>query len=407
LAPDGASISYSCDVTNVTDGFINSATVTGTPPVGEDVTDTDEAKVRLDETQACPTDMLAYWNLDETSSGAYDDFYYGHDGQCSGQCPTPTTAGRVNGGQVFDGSNTGIDVPVVPGDESFNWGMNDSFSIEFWMQADSASTCSGNEVIVGRDDASPTSSLHWWVGCRDGGRAAFRLGKVSGTTALVRGSTDLTNGAWHHVVAVRDASTNVNRIYVDGAEEDSTTVTYTDGFDSPTAALNIGYLSGGSHFEGTVDEVALYNRVLSADEIRQYYNNSEAYSGYCISPDITVNKTANPTVISSGDTVTYTYIVNNAGDASMWGISLSDDKCSPVTPVGSGYNVLDSGEVLTYTCSTTLNTDTTNTATVTATVTGTHSLGVTISVSNTDTALVSVTDLPSNRIFLPIILKGF
>jgi len=62
---------------------------------------------------------------------------------------------------------------------------------------------------------------------------------------------------------------------------------------------------------------------------------------------------------------------------------------------------------LTYICSTAISTDTTNIATVTATVTGTHSLGVTISLSNTDTALVSVTDSPSSRIFLPIILKGF
>ena len=735
---DGASTSYSCDVTNVTDGFINSATVTGTPPAGEDVTDTDAAKVGLDETQTCPTDMLAYWNLDETSSGAYDDFYYGHDGQCSGPCPTPTTAGRVNGGQMFDGSNTGIDVPVVPGDESFNWGMNDSFSIEFWMQADSGACSGGNEVIVGRDDSSsslhwwvgigcgswanggaafvlrdksgvgtyvvgttdltdgswyhivavrdadadenhiyvngteedstavtytdgfgsstaalnigwlnlshgyhfdgtvdevalydrvlssdevrqhrneglaerwycqsgsygpiivstpvteatsgrlytydveavgdpvpityalltnpdgmtidsatgliswtptvaqegnrnveveasnsvqadtqdftiivaegticPTdmfaywkldetsgstyddfydghdggcagscpypatgyinggqdfngsstgidvpadvgfdwgatdsfsiefwmqadsgacsggnevivgrddisSSLHWWTGCWNGGEASFVLIATNGdgsnpTTEWLHGTTDLADGSWHHIVAVRDASANQNYIYVDGTEEGSTTVTYTDGFGSSTAALNIGWLnlSGGYHFDGTVDEVALYDRALSADEIWQYYNNREAYSGYCINPDITVNKTANPTVISPGGTVTYTYIVNNAGDASLWGISLSDDKCSSLTLVDGGYNPnngLGAGEVLTYICSTAISTDTTNIATVTAAVTGTHSLDVIISVSNTDTALVNVSDLPSGRIFLPVILKGF
>jgi hypothetical protein len=189
-------------------------------------------------------------------------------------------------------------------------------------------------------------------------------------------------------------------------------VTYGAGFGSSTAALNIGWLnlSPGYHFDGIIDEVALYDRALSADEIQQYYNNREAYSGYCINPDITVNKTANLTVIPSGDTVTYTYIVNNAGDASLWGISLSDDKCSSPTLVDGGYNPNDglgAGEVLTYICSTAISTDTTNIATVTATVTGTHSLGVTISLSNTDTALVSVTDAPSSRIFLPIILKGF
>ena len=57
LAPDcetnlgsldaGASSSYNCTVTSVTAGFTNSATVTGTPPVGAEVTDTDTARVHV------------------------------------------------------------------------------------------------------------------------------------------------------------------------------------------------------------------------------------------------------------------------------------------------------------------------------------------------------------------------
>ena len=75
----------------VRDGFINSATVTGRPPVGEDVTDSDAAKVILDEAQTCPTGMIAYWRLDETSGSIYDDFYDGHDGECAGDyCPCLT-----------------------------------------------------------------------------------------------------------------------------------------------------------------------------------------------------------------------------------------------------------------------------------------------------------------------------
>ncbi|MDY7076306.1 MAG: SdrD B-like domain-containing protein, partial [Chloroflexota bacterium] len=169
----GLSWSYSCAVDDVTDGFINSAIVTGRPSVGNDVTDADAAKVRLDETQPCPADMIAYWKLDETGSPTYDDFYDGHDGECAGSCPVQAP-GHINGGQEFDGSTTGIDVPAVPGDDSFNWSVDGSFSIEFWMQTDSASTCAGNQVIVGRDDSS--NGLHWWTGCRDGGPAGFSLG---------------------------------------------------------------------------------------------------------------------------------------------------------------------------------------------------------------------------------------
>lgn len=277
--------SYECTA-NVTDGLINSATVIGTSqPGGDDVTDADAAKVRLDTTQPCPADMLAYWKLDELSS-PYDDFYYGHDGECAGTCPV-RAPGPFGYGQAFDGSNTGIDVPVVPGDDSFDWGRHDSFSIEFWMKADSANSCDDyNEVIVGRDDAS--STLHWWVGirCGTGGQAIFHLrdNHGSGDQRSVVGTTVLTDGLWHHVVAVGDADADEIRISVDGKEEGSESTDYSDGFESlEMAALNIGWLSVSPfyRFAGIVDEVAVYDRALFSDEIRQHYNEGLAGLWYC------------------------------------------------------------------------------------------------------------------------------
>jgi hypothetical protein len=275
---------YTCVVEDVTDGFINSAIVVGMPPVGEPVTDADAATVRLDETLTCPTDMVAYWRLDEDGATTYDDFYDGHDGMCAGDCPTPST-GHVDGGQVFNGSSTGIDAASVPGDDSFNWGADDSFSVEFWMKADSPNSCSlSNEVVVGRDGGL-SSQLHWWtgIGCRAGGKAAFVLRDNAGDIEGVESTTVVTDGLWHHIVAVRDGSTNEIRVYVDGMEEGSESATYSAGFESQTAALNIGWLdlSHGYHFAGIVDEVALFDRGLSSDEIRQHYNEGVAGRWYC------------------------------------------------------------------------------------------------------------------------------
>jgi len=277
----GESTGYECTRINVTADFTNSATVVGTPPVGDVVTDTDTARVEIDRTEACPARMVAYWRLDETGGPTYDDFYDGHDGECAGNCPDPAT-GHVNGGQAFNGSNTGIDVLA---DEDFNWGVHDSFSIEFWLRTDSASTCFGNQVVIGRDDSA--TGLHWWVGCRDGGQSAFYLRDTGGTLAGVMGTTDLTDGSWHHIVAVREAggaSANKVRIHIDGVEEGSTPVTYTFGFESLTAALNIGWLnmsSYGFHFDGIVDEIALYDRALPTSEVLQHYNEGLDGRWYC------------------------------------------------------------------------------------------------------------------------------
>jgi len=281
LAP-GVGTSYACTLSPVTDGFINNARVTGRIPTGQYVTDIDAAKVRLDETSTCPTDMLAYWNLDEVSGSSYDDYYNGYDGVCAGSCPTPAT-GRINGGQAFDGSSTGIDVPVVLGDDSFNWGSDDSFSIELWMRTSSPGACLGNnEVFVGRDDGA--TLLNWWVGCWDGGDPAFYLRDRYGDYEKLVGTTDLADGDWHHIVAVRDVDTGSDRalLYVDGVLEDSATESFAE-FVSSTAPLNIGWihLSHGYHFEGIIDEVALYERPLTDGEVAQHHNQGLAGRWYC------------------------------------------------------------------------------------------------------------------------------
>ncbi len=90
-----------------------------------------------------------------------------------------------------------------------------------------------------------------------------------------------------------------------------------------------------------------------------------------VDPAIQIVKTADPTTVYAGDSVTYTYLVTNPGDVPLANVTVTDDRCSPVTPVTSGgFNagdanqngLLDPGESWRYTCATTLSVDTVNTA---------------------------------------------
>ncbi len=78
---------------------------------------------------------------------------------------------------------------------------------------------------------------------------------------------------WHHIAVVRDAESRENRLYVDGKIEDSDNIIYNSGFKS-TAPINIGYIDGstpGSFFNGSMDEIAIYRRVLTINEIQMHY----------------------------------------------------------------------------------------------------------------------------------------
>ena len=223
----------------------------------------------------CSSSLTNYWKLDESSGTTFTDSVGGASAVCgSPGCPSSTT--YINNALLFDGTD---DARSVSPQTSFNWGGTDSFSIEFWMKTDSASNCAGNQVVVGRSDAS--TSLHWWVGCIEGGKVAFELSPISGSGGFVSGEKDIANGSWHHIVAMRDGSGNKIRLYVDGVEDtDPYSITYSSGFTSATASLNIGWLNDSPyyHFQGTIDELAFHNRVLSDVEIKSHYFLAR---GYC------------------------------------------------------------------------------------------------------------------------------
>jgi hypothetical protein len=223
----------------------------------------------------CPANIISYWWLDETGGRVFADSYGTHDGECFGDCPTEEH-GQVVGAQAFSGTSTGINVPA---DDVFNWGIADSFSIEYWVKKDVPP--SQNEVVVGRDDS--VTALHWWTGVWHTGEASFVLRDNSDLDGQLHGTTNLLDGAWHHIAAVRDAVAAQILLYVDGVLEASTPVTFGAGFDSMLAPINIGWMSvpRGYHFQGVVDEVAIYGRALALLEIQTHYNDGLAGVGYC------------------------------------------------------------------------------------------------------------------------------
>ncbi len=85
-------------------------------------------------------------------------------------------------------------------------------------------------------------------------------------------------------------------------------------------------------------------------------------------PDISLTKVANPVSLPTGSgLVTYTYQVENEGDLVLSGVTLSDNRCTPITFLSGDRNSdsqLDLDELWTYRCTTLIDRSVTNTATV-------------------------------------------
>ena len=93
----------------------------------------------------------------------------------------------------------------------------------------------------------------------------------------------MNDNQWHHVVVVILDNSNA-ALYLDGVlEEDDTTPSGAWDTDSNANLYIGGRADTGGDFNGSIDEVLIYNRSLSADEIKQLYIKGKAkweYTGY-------------------------------------------------------------------------------------------------------------------------------
>jgi hypothetical protein len=107
------------------------------------------------------------------------------------------------------------------------------------------------------------------TGCGAAGdRFGFNTNSAVNDGCGVFSNTHVSLNTWYHVVGVYDGAF---LIYINGKLDNS--VEHTGTIDTNDSDLILGgYYSTGNLIDGTLDDVRIYNRALSATEIKQLYN---------------------------------------------------------------------------------------------------------------------------------------
>jgi len=108
----------------------------------------------------------------------------------------------------------------------------------------------------------------------------FEFGvKTSGGKEYVQGTTTPVQGIWYFVAATYDGSEL--KLYVDGALENSES--HTGNIATSTSDVNIGSRSSNNdrYFEGKIDEVMIFSKALSEDEIDVLYKHTRLSCSFC------------------------------------------------------------------------------------------------------------------------------
>jgi len=167
--------------------------------------------------------------------------------------------------------------PLDFGEGDFTWAI--------W--ASSTGDCVGNAVFLGADDGA--TGPHLWLGCSPAADSSncgpgAAAGRAAGTFKSEHtemgdgggfcGTSQINDGAFHHLAIVKKGhAPSTLTLYVDGVAEANTTATFGHPITFATeSALAIGAFTGGTYqAEGDFDEVSIWKRALSADEITSIY----------------------------------------------------------------------------------------------------------------------------------------
>ena len=148
-----------------------------------------------------------------------------------------------------------------------------------------SNTHSQAPAITGVDQAGTSSDINWGTL-----NATGRIGIYVGDTGGVYSTNPVNDGQWHSVAMTRDATTGQVQLYVDGVLNGSSTLDtgvkaaqfYLIG--ALTDRSSTGYVTGANYFNGQLDDVRIYNRVLSASEISQIGSAPAAAADLSASP---------------------------------------------------------------------------------------------------------------------------
>ena len=223
-------------------------------PVGEAPTATpvSRAKPRTPvrtTTRAEPSGLVAHWSFDEDRGSAFADATgNGFDGEAHGG--PRRVEGRFGRALLFDGNDDEVRIPKT-------FDPPDAGTVAYWVKLTKGN---GTYRCIGGHDAFESYF-------EKGGKVTNQF--FAADSAYLGSKGKVKPGTWCHVACTYDLASKQNAIYIDGSRDSESTGKADD--DPGKITIVFGHRAGASknqHFSGALDDVRIYDRVLSADDIR-------------------------------------------------------------------------------------------------------------------------------------------
>ncbi|MHC5060400.1 MAG: LamG domain-containing protein [Planctomycetota bacterium] len=207
---------------------------------------------------------LGYWSMDDNSldnARVLDGSGNGNDGAAQENTSVLHAAGISGGALSFNGMSDYVNCG-----DSGAFDFSGAFSLAAWVKSDAPDSW---ERVVGRLDT--VSNSGYFLGKTTTGDGVWEFATwVAGTRVIIK-SDSVPTGGWQFVVATRDADGTM-KLYIDGILQPQTGTN--PGVINSSGDLLIGanYNLKKAFFDGLIDEVKIYGKALSVDDVDSLYN---------------------------------------------------------------------------------------------------------------------------------------
>lgn len=169
-----------------------------------------------------------------------------------------------NGNITFNGSSSYLSIP-----NNSALQVGSMFTVNAWVRPTSLSARSG---IFSTRTANDTGSWQLEVGPANGGTNRVAVTGV-GTWILESGDNTIANNTWVNICYVRGpVASESGTLYINGSPITPITTTSYSIVNNSNAKVVGSGTNLGQFFTGSIDSVSLYNRMLTADEVRSNFN---------------------------------------------------------------------------------------------------------------------------------------
>jgi pimeloyl-ACP methyl ester carboxylesterase len=229
--------------------------------------------------------LIAHWELDEgTGTTTADSSGNGYDGTFYG---SPSWVDGMKGKALdFNGTSEGVN---TTGTETLGVGLP-AITFSAWFNAATIpdpSTNQASDAIMLKPYFTNNNECSYYLSVYNNQLNAL-VHTNNGAASI---QTEISTDTWYHAAVTYDSS-NAN-LYLNGSYIASQPLTGTVAGSGTQYTFDIGYryLKGGSshaHFDGTIDDVRIYDNVLSESDIHSLYENTNIGLNIQPNPNISI-----------------------------------------------------------------------------------------------------------------------